>query len=125
MAQQIYQGAHPHNHAIPVAYLRCGGAILNSGNLLADVVKNEAVLVACAPEDEPATTSNSTCSSNMPFSFGRPALRELLQGVEPGGQINRDGRNAVRDRTAESNSHPHKYVLRQQKPSQANKATLD
>jgi hypothetical protein len=59
----------------------------------------------------------------MPNEGGQP-LGELMQGVEPGGRINRDGRNAVRDRIVEINSHPHKDVLRQQKLSQANKATL-
>jgi hypothetical protein len=87
---------------IPVAFLRChpDGAILNSKDKLADAVKNGAVLVACAPEDETATTSNSNRSSNMqsqlaktqlvvmPNKGGQP-LGELVEGVEPGGQINR------------------------------------
>jgi hypothetical protein len=59
MAQQIYQGAHQYNNAIPVAYLRCGGAILNSGDILADVVENQAVLVAWTPENEPADTTTT------------------------------------------------------------------
>jgi hypothetical protein len=64
-AQQTYKDAFKVD--IRVDYLRChrDGAILNSKDKLADVVKNGAVLVACAPEDEPATTSNSSSSSNM------------------------------------------------------------
>ncbi len=51
IAQKTYKDTF--NVDIPVAYLRCGGAILNSGDILADVVEKDAVLVAWTPEDEP------------------------------------------------------------------------
>jgi hypothetical protein len=57
MAQQIYQGAHQHNNAIPVAYLRCDD--VNSDDILADVVENQAVLIAWTPVDEPADTTTT------------------------------------------------------------------